>query len=411
MNRHLLRLTLLLTARLLCAIETPTVDLYAGWSWLPYGYSWYDPYRYPYSSAGWPWRPHAGILFPLDGGDRLLRNGPYGYYGYGYAPYGWGFDYGVRMRLDDRPLFAMPDDPHTPPLPGSAPLTLRDPSEEESWTRAFNELLKGNDLEAWGVREVRVSTNAPAKDRKVKGYTSRSPDRTDCAICPDSPSTVSQCLAYGKWDNINAPANMCENANVAPAPRSTNDSHDRTLFATWAYRRIELVGDIVRSADSNAVMRLREILLGDKYFGEFLNSEKEQSRAESAYLGWQQYAAIQASRHPDIFGDVLVSYYYADLSTTLSEQSDAEQLRTASLKLIQEGPLYESQLNKVGLDGGSTHSMYTIRQIQISNDLATVDAAFLSPLASRGYRIQFRKARIRNDGVWLPYEKNLTWLN
>ena len=29
MNRHLLRLTLLLTARLLCAIETPTVDLYA----------------------------------------------------------------------------------------------------------------------------------------------------------------------------------------------------------------------------------------------------------------------------------------------------------------------------------------------------------------------------------------------
>ena len=204
---------------------------------------------------------------------------------------------------------------------------------------------------------------------------------------------------------------MCENANVAPAPRPTNDSHDRTLFATWAYRRIELVGDIVRSADSNAVMRLREILLGYKYFGEFLNSEKEQSRAESSYLGWQQYAAIQASRHPDIFGDVLVSYYYADLSTTLSEQSDAEQLRTASLKLIQEGPLYESQLNKVGLDGGSTHSMYTIRQIQISNDLATVDAAFLSPLASRGYRIQFRKVRIRNDGVWLPYEKNLTWLN
>ena len=159
MNKHLTVLTLLLAARLLCAADTPAVDLYAGWSWLPYGYGWHGPYRSPYASAGWPWQPHAGILFPLDGPDRLLRGGPYGYSGYGYSPYSWGFDYGVRIRLDERPLFAMPDDPHAPTLPGAAPLTLRDPSHEENWTRAFNDLLDGHDLEAW---RIRAATNGPA---------------------------------------------------------------------------------------------------------------------------------------------------------------------------------------------------------------------------------------------------------
>ena len=62
MNKHLTVLTLLLAARLLCAADTPAVDLYAGWSWLPYGYGWHGPYRSPYASAGWPWQPYAGIL-------------------------------------------------------------------------------------------------------------------------------------------------------------------------------------------------------------------------------------------------------------------------------------------------------------------------------------------------------------
>ncbi len=95
----------------------------------------------------------------IDGGDRLLRNGPYGYYGYGYAPYGWGFDYGVRMRPMIVPFFAMPDDPHTP-LPGSAPPALRDLSQEESLTRAFNELLKGTISKG-------VSTPAPTPRQRT----------------------------------------------------------------------------------------------------------------------------------------------------------------------------------------------------------------------------------------------------
>lgn len=158
-NKHLIMLTLLLATRLLCADNSPAVDLYAGWSWLPYGYGWRSPYRYSDSSAGWLWRPHAGLLFPLYGRDHLLRGGPYGYSGYGYTPYSWGLDSGVRIRLDERPLFTVPDDPHAPPLPGSAPLTLRDPSQEENWTRALNDLLDGHDLDAWRIRAV---TNAPA---------------------------------------------------------------------------------------------------------------------------------------------------------------------------------------------------------------------------------------------------------
>ncbi|MFA6631496.1 MAG: hypothetical protein WCU90_04285 [Kiritimatiellia bacterium] len=49
------------------------MELYAGWSWLPYGYGWHCPNRYPYAAAGRPWQPHAGILFLLDGHDLEAR--------------------------------------------------------------------------------------------------------------------------------------------------------------------------------------------------------------------------------------------------------------------------------------------------------------------------------------------------
>ncbi len=156
------RLTLfticLLMAQLLCATDDPSLDLYAGWRWMPFS----DSILAPYHDRGSPywrsWSPTAGIGVPLMG-HAFPYPSPYGYSGYGYAPYGWGLDYGVYVRLDNRPLFALPDNSHSTPIPGSAPIKLRDPDQEEIWSRAFEILLDGQGLEAWGVPP---DTSAPS---------------------------------------------------------------------------------------------------------------------------------------------------------------------------------------------------------------------------------------------------------
>lgn len=193
--------------------------------------------------------------------------------------------------------------------------------------------------------------------------------------------------------------------------QTKTNTFDSELLNTWAYQRIVLVRDAVRASDSNAVSFLRKVLLSDTYYPSFLSSETEHWQAESSFLGWQHSAAIEASSKPEIFGNVLVDYYYADVATNLTDLSSVEQLHITSMKLIQQGALYESRLNETSVVAGSTNSTYEIRQIQVKNDAATVDAVFLSRLASRGYRIQCKRVRINDADVWLPYEKRETWLN
>ena len=137
---------LLAIAHSLCAEGDTAVDLYAGWSWMPFGYCYHSPYyyggRYPY----WHAWPYAGVAVPLVGGGVP----PHGHTG--YAPYCGGFEYGVRVRLNDPPAFPDPTDSLLPPLPGSAPLDVRDPQREAAWTREINSLLGSLD----------PGTNAPS---------------------------------------------------------------------------------------------------------------------------------------------------------------------------------------------------------------------------------------------------------
>ncbi len=152
MKQRALLIFLMLTAPVLCAGDAPTVDLFAGWSWSPFPY-----YDYPYRSVGYPfWRPwpHAGVSVPLDGCDDTQTWFPYGYYG--YEPF-WGYEYGIRLKLN-----GTHDDPSLsagllPPPPGSAPLQPHDPLREKSWDRDIESFLSTLDPEGW----KRAETNTP----------------------------------------------------------------------------------------------------------------------------------------------------------------------------------------------------------------------------------------------------------
>ena len=118
---------LLLMAHSLRAQNDTAIDLYAGWSWMPFGY-YHSPYYYGGRYPCWYASPYAGVTVPL--------------YGYtGYDPFYRGFDYGVRVRLNDAPTFPYPADPLLPPPPGSAPLDVRDPQREALWADEINALL------------------------------------------------------------------------------------------------------------------------------------------------------------------------------------------------------------------------------------------------------------------------------
>lgn len=151
--KKLFMTTLLLFARLcLAAAENPEITLFAGWRLLPhwdgvYPYGRHSPYCWPYAGVG----VGVPLCQPVD-----ARRPFHGYYG---DPW-WGFGYGVSYSLTE-PRYA---DPVTGdvgrPLPGSAPLKLRDPVQERAWGQEMSELLERWDTAAW----MNSATNRPASD-------------------------------------------------------------------------------------------------------------------------------------------------------------------------------------------------------------------------------------------------------
>ena len=130
---------LILFAAALYATESPTVDLFAGWSWYPY------PYGYPYGSYDRWWRDTGCACVPYAGVSTLwpYAGSPWGYR-YGYAPYPyWGYDYGVRVtfRPGDLTRLPNPKDALLPSLPGSAPTALKDETREKAWDREIETFL------------------------------------------------------------------------------------------------------------------------------------------------------------------------------------------------------------------------------------------------------------------------------
>jgi hypothetical protein len=132
---------LVLMVRTVHALEEPTVDLFAGWSWWPY------PWDYPYA-----WGPCAGVGYPI-GFDRV-----YDPYLCGY-PYGWG--YGTHYRLWPNRKRLHPPDELYPMLPGAAPTELRSTEQKTVWD---------SELEAF-LNTPAVVTNAPASNSAAGAHT------------------------------------------------------------------------------------------------------------------------------------------------------------------------------------------------------------------------------------------------
>ena len=135
------------------AESTPTVDLFAGWGWSPFSY--YG--CHPYAGYGPYWRgyPYAGIGGPA---YRLDSEGDYPYGYYAYPPF-WGYEYGVRIKLNEDRYYDPSHDPLLPPLPGAAPTETRDPKKETTWQRDIEALFRSVPADAW----LNTVTNAPAR--------------------------------------------------------------------------------------------------------------------------------------------------------------------------------------------------------------------------------------------------------
>ena len=147
---------LILTAGLFAAVfalkgdDEPTLDLIAGWGWSPF---YYDRYPYEYGPYGRGY-PAIGLGVPLNRWNGTAPV-PYGYYG--YAPF-WGYEAGIRIKLNDKGYASALSDGLLQPLPGSAPTELHDPKRELHW-RSDLETLFGRDPSS----ENAAPTNAAPK--------------------------------------------------------------------------------------------------------------------------------------------------------------------------------------------------------------------------------------------------------
>jgi len=124
-----------LVAFAMCADQPPTVELFTGWTWLPYSY-YGRPYRDGYFPYGWG--PSVGIAQPLYGYpyDPFLYGDPYG-------PSYWGWGYGVRYRLLPDRAFSSNPRPDYESLPGAAPTTLRTNESKIAWDDRLEAFLGG----------------------------------------------------------------------------------------------------------------------------------------------------------------------------------------------------------------------------------------------------------------------------
>jgi len=118
--------TLFIALLALRAEETPSVEIFTGWAWMPYSYCGY-PYRYGYAPYG---------CSPFIGIEHECYPGLYD----PYASY-WGYDYSVRYRLRPDRTLGLPEQ-NLPCLPGSAPTELLSSEHKTPWDQAIDAFLK-----------------------------------------------------------------------------------------------------------------------------------------------------------------------------------------------------------------------------------------------------------------------------
>lgn len=136
----------LLFVSALHADDTSSVDLFAGWSWMPFPYSAYPYYDWNY--PGWPMRPYTGVLVPLDRRDAAACRYPCPYGVAGYDPYWWP-GYTVHVRLFDPCTFPALSTGLLPPMPGTAPLAPHNRERESQWDRDIQPFLQAITPEWW----------------------------------------------------------------------------------------------------------------------------------------------------------------------------------------------------------------------------------------------------------------------
>jgi len=153
MKKRLLLLSFLIIGGVLKGDDAPSINLFAGWGWSPYGYDGY-PCRYgcaPY----WQAYPRVGLGVPLNAwGD---------YWGPSCGPFDdrlfWGYAYGVRLDLRETRYPAAPSANLLQPFPGSAPTEIRDTARTRSWDQTVASFLNTVNVEAW----QQALTNVPAR--------------------------------------------------------------------------------------------------------------------------------------------------------------------------------------------------------------------------------------------------------
>jgi len=114
----------------LSADTAPTLDLFTGWTWMPYpcGY----PYGYPFYPYGWG--PAIGLERPLAGSgseDGVGLCDPY-----------WGLGYGMRYRLWPRRRYLNDFERDQATLPGAAPTELRSAEPLSDWDKAVEAFIR-----------------------------------------------------------------------------------------------------------------------------------------------------------------------------------------------------------------------------------------------------------------------------
>jgi hypothetical protein len=179
---------------------------------------------------------------------------------------------------------------------------------------------------------------------------------------------------------------------------------DEPTVLHWRKEQYSMPRKAIERSNTN---ELRRILLTDDYLPKFKETfwYAKPSEIESYYIRWRQSAAIHAAqKRPTAFAHILVEYYFGS-KERVQEMSADEQIRTASLKQIEQGQLYVD-----GLGGGKKE--YRVEKISYTDEAtAIVEAAFRAFLAGRGHRLRFRLFVVDGVKIWLPLSNDQTWIS
>jgi hypothetical protein len=179
---------------------------------------------------------------------------------------------------------------------------------------------------------------------------------------------------------------------------------DEPTVLHWRKQQYSMPSEAIGRSDTN---ELRRILLTDDYLAKFKETYwyAKPWEIESRYIRWQQTAAIEAAKkRPVGFALLLAEYYYGSLEK-VKEMSAEQQIRSASLKQIEQGKLYVDGL-------GEGKKEYKVEDIRYSDkETAVVEAAFHAFLAGRGHRLLFRIFIVEGVKIWLPVGNDQTGLS